>query len=336
VGLVPGPEPSSDGSKSGEVESGWVVEGVSGGESYPADLTKLKDPLTALTKLKKIEARAKGVDRFAEFGLADPDDESVKEADRGKRITIETATGKVLADVILGRQALPAKGTSYGAYTVPGNPTTQFVRFPRDETVYMADQYVDVSPKPGDWTQKAIFSFKASDVIRVARQGLDENKRPQVVIMAERKPGSATWQAEGLEEGEKVNQERLSRAVDALADLKALEVVRRVEALPELLPFGFPANFVDANRVASRDGTDYFILFGGSDPGGGRYVMVGALFDKDLRVDSKPEMPDPSATKAAAERLNNRITGWVYVIPKDVASDIAFKRSDVIEKKAGE
>jgi hypothetical protein len=309
--------------------------------------------------MKKVELKARGADQFAEFGAADPTDADAPEADRGTRLTLETATGKRLAELVLGGAALAGEPISYAGMTFPGTPDTQYVRFAGDDAVYLVDKYVEVGARANDWTEKGIFDFDEGDVVSVERTELDDEYRPTGAFKATRRPGGDEWSVERLEDSEKLNASRLNRALRSLAGLEASAVA---DPMKDLLEYGFPpvevlrASLGNHVMVSTSDGTLYCVIFGGLAPEGGRYVLARAFFDAGARVEpeAKPaaeapagneappaeaadeqqpaKIATPDEVKAMVERTNARVAPWVFLLSKYTTKDLAFKRADVVEK----
>ena len=180
-----------------------------------------------------------------EFGVVDPDPETVKSSDTGvgTRITLKNKENKVLASLVIGKQ-------------VGDQASQHYVRYPDKDTVYIVN--IDtgkVSTKFEDWIERNLLGMNTMDLKQVHIQdysvvpaagglagearwrvsrGLQFQRRPGLeadegpdVRCGQEGHGSASPQA-----GQELDTKKLDDLKLAIDDLKIVDVERKPAEVP--------------------------------------------------------------------------------------------------------
>jgi hypothetical protein len=211
-----------------------VASGTGGGKKrwvipshydYPADAKdRLSRTASGIYGLRKDTIRSDRAEDHEALGVVDPlDTKTTTLKGRGKHVTLRDASGKTLADLIVGKE-------------VPGQAGQRYVRLPGKDRTYGVKIDVDLSARFADWIEPNLLKLQADGVRRLV---FDNHKVdpeagriiPGEVLTVARKDASGPWTLEGLGPDQEVNTEKLSGATTALADLKIVGVRPMPESL---------------------------------------------------------------------------------------------------------
>ncbi|HEX8198936.1 MAG TPA: DUF4340 domain-containing protein, partial [Isosphaeraceae bacterium] len=182
---------------------------------YPADAKdRLAHTAAGLIDLRKDTIRSDRAADHEALGVVDPlDTKTTTLQGRGKRVTLRDASGKVLADLIVGKE-------------VPGQAGQRYVRLPGKDRTYGSQlKEVDLSARFADWIEPNLLGLQAD---RIRRLVFDNHKvdpeagriLPGEVLTVARKDASGPWTPDvpgGLGPDQEVNTEKLTGATTALA-----------------------------------------------------------------------------------------------------------------------
>lgn len=280
----------------------WLIQSH---HDYPAD-GKDRVGRTAGDVLN-VRAAARvtgGSSEHEKLGVVDPTDKNADaKKGRGKRVTLKSAGGTALVDLIVGDKA--ESGDVY------------YVRQPGDNTVYTAEIKPDISTKFQDWVEPDPLKIRRGDVrmmvirdysIDEAQGTVDERSSTQLAKGEDDKK----WSSPSTPEGKVVDEDVVDSMLSDIAGMRLVGV--RPFDFRWLQPRGF---FIDAKRgavygnegslvVQSKDGVRYELFFGeialgdeadqsadaakkadakkdeakkGEDKGHNRYMAVFAVYD---------------------------------------------------------
>lgn len=183
-------------------DKAWQVQERSG---YAADFGELRDTVVKLSRLKIGRSFAGSSESLTRLSLLAPSATDAK--GRGTQITLKDASGKVLADIILGQTRKTDEGGSGG----------QYLKKTDSDTVFLVDgSFRFLKTAPAEWLQKEILDVKADDVAAVTCYAGD-NPKPVYALMRPEK-GQAP-QMSPVPAGRKVDSAKVDQVFDALAPL---------------------------------------------------------------------------------------------------------------------
>jgi len=191
-------------------------------EDYPADAEhQLSRVAAAVNGLKKGVIRSESKNDWATYGVVDPlDTTRVDTRGRGKRVTLEARTGKVLCDLIIGR-------------AVEGRPGYYYVRRPDEARTYACKiDASSISTRFSDWVDTDLLKASSYQIRRIELDNyhVDEQRATLVPgeLIALTKDDAGKWTLEGgLAEDEELDTEKISTMTRTLADMTLAGVRRK-------------------------------------------------------------------------------------------------------------
>lgn len=191
-----------DGTVTAEIDgTTWTVPALDG---YVAEPTVIRSVLTGLADLRLAEAKTAVRALHGVLGVAGPDEDDA----RGRQITLTSARGDVIADLIVGDPGRIGPGPS------------RYVRRPAEDQVWLANGAVDIPDAAIDWVDRRIFDIPATEIEEVEIVGPD--RQPLVI---RRDPASHTMTIIDLPADRVVEQAfRVTNMATILEDLDFTDV----------------------------------------------------------------------------------------------------------------
>ena len=303
----------------------WQVDGRSG---YPADFDQLRELVVKLSRLKIGRSFPASTESLTRLSLMAPS--TTDTSSTGKQITLTDASGKILADVILGQSRETDSGEGGG----------QYLKKVDADTVFLVDgSFRFLKTSPAQWLNKEILDVKAEDVKSVtcyvgdARTPIYTLLRPEKGEMARMSP---------VPSGRTADPAKIDQVFDALAPL-TLDDVKAADGPPPVPESGKPRlvyQLYDGRQVS---------LFPYSDDKGGFTLRVTA---EDSTAETQAVgAPDPqpmdektqaeemaTPTPKTARQLNEELSPWVFSIKKWQFDSFITQPDSLLEevKEAGE
>lgn len=204
--------------------------------NYPADgKDRLAKTAASMIGIKREGFAGRLESQHADFGVLDPKSEVATDLKGiGNRITLKDASGKVLADYIIGKE-------------VKGTPGVHYIRRPDQKATYRAKVDIQVSTKFADWIEADLLKLDAMrlNAVAIDTTTVDFSAGNQGAIVEgevnrlSRKTSSDPWKLEGLDEAkEEINQDEVRKMVSALDDLKIVGIRRKPARLMQGLRDG--------------------------------------------------------------------------------------------------
>ena len=273
---------------------------------YPADgQDRLAQTAAGVMLLEKDDFRSENVADHSALGVVDPLDEgAVSLIGRGRRVTVKASGDRVLADLVIGRQA-PDREGSY------------FVRVPGQKRVYVSQLGVDISAQFGDWIERDLLLMDRNRVDEAVLEDYTINERTLQVDRRGRLALSKVegeWTAEGLGSGEEVDSFGVNELLRSADELEIVGVRPKPEGIAGTLT-GDVAGVSNAD-ILSLQSRGYYLTQGGSllsnegevrleTDEGIRYTLrFGEVVygrDEDVSAGSEGEDMEPAASSGPAE-----------------------------------
>jgi hypothetical protein len=337
----------------------WVIPSHN---DYPADGTeRMGKAAASFIDVKKDIYYGDNASEHGQYGVLDPESAEGKGDERGKHITIKDAAGKVLVDVIVGKE-IPAKQGYF------------YIRNPAEKRVYGARLELDISTNFTDWIEKDLLKVKRDEVVAMLYDPYTVDEElgkvtgtDPIRANLEKVDGKDEWSAaEGmaLPEGKVIDSTKVRQMVTAIASIKIVGVRQRPKplTLQALQSKGF---FVTPDgkrlfgnegeaRVVTKDGVVFSLYFGEitydsglaltaggegegdaavspevdaeKDKTANRYMFVEVAYDPSMDKGEEPEPPEEGEEpklrgQDRAKQLGARFGEWFYVI-----SDMSYKQ----------
>ena len=186
------------------IDRQWVVVEKVG---YPTRPGLARDVLLALSELRLVEPRTTSPEFYRRIGVEDAESPGA----RSLSVTVESAAGAVLGELIVGRRRLAAAG----------GRSARYVRRPREHQAWLALGGLEIPGTALDWIDPALLNVPVHRIRDVVIEGGD---RPPLVLR--RDAPSADFSLVDAPAGRTVDQtQRLALVAGALQGL-TLEDVR--------------------------------------------------------------------------------------------------------------
>ncbi|MEZ6013895.1 MAG: DUF4340 domain-containing protein [Planctomycetota bacterium] len=319
----------------------WLVKEKAG---YPADGAKLRQLLIELRRARRIEQKTASPSGFEQLGVQEPD----AEGSESRAVVLLDAKGDEITRVIVGKRRF-GKGSATGP--VRADEET-YVRVSGDSSAWLAAGKLAFDTSPLRWLDQVIFDVPRDrvaaaeyarpegDALTLSRATKDEFEMKPLTVPdgREAKTPLGTSQAvnaltglrfddvasaAGFEwpaaaevttsfwtfDGLKVTAESIDKEGKTWTRFRA-EVVdagTRPGAVSE--PAGPPTPAVDVSDVANA-------LTGEGDPA--------------AEAPPKPAGPTPEELASEAQKINAKVSGWVFNVPSWKANAFKMKLEDVL------
>jgi hypothetical protein len=291
----------------------WQVEQRSG---YPADFGELRDMVVKLSRLKIGRSFTASSESLTRLSLLAPSAADAK--GRGTQMTLKDASGKVLADIILGQTRKTDEGGSGG----------QYLKKTDSDTVFLVDNsFRFLKTAPAEWLQKQILDVKADDIASVACYAGDN---PQPVYTLTRPEKGKAPQMDAVPAGRKIDSAKVDQVFDALAPLTVDDVAAADENPTP--PDGGARRLVyrlfDGRQIAvfpESDGKETYRLRVTAEDAAGQPAAdakaESTSGDKEKNktsetaaAESKPDAKPPVVK--TAKQMNDELRPWVFLVKK--------------------
>lgn len=272
-----------------------------------------------------------GSSEHEKLGVVDPRDKnSDAKKGRGKRVTLKSAGGTALVDLIVGEKT--ESGDLY------------YVRLPDENNVYTAEIKPDISTKFQDWVEPDPLKIHRGDVRKmiIHDYSIDETKgtveERSATELAKGKDDKK-WSSPATPEGKAVDEDVTDSMLSDIAGMRLVGV--RPFDPRWLQPRGF---FIDPKRgkifgnegsleVYTKQGILYALYFGEISLGDEADQSAEAAMDK---IEEKQEKKD--GAKGAEEKGHNRymavFAGYVPDLDEQLAEADAKLKADLEALKA--
>ncbi|MFO1070196.1 MAG: DUF4340 domain-containing protein [Geminicoccaceae bacterium] len=281
----------------------WRVEELRG---YPADTARIRDLALGLANLRLVETKTAQADRLDRLDLGDP---ATAPADGAREITLEDASGAVLASVVLGRERPKLFGSAGSGI---------YVRRAGEDQAWLAAGELTVPDGPLKFAQVPILDVGEGEVARVT---LDV-AGPDPVVVLKHAPLDETFALEGVSPGMQADNERLGRLAATLDMLQVQDVMPAADR-----PLGPETRAV---RFETWDGLVVTVTT--DRPLNGPLPETWARFSVATgpKLGDAPEI-DPGAPDAAerARTLQARLEPWVFRLTGTVGTRLGWGRDDL-------
>ena len=281
----------------------WQVDGRGG---YPADFGQLRELVVKLSRLKIGRSFPASAESLARLSLMAPS--ATEASSTGKQVTLTDASGKILADVILGQSRETDSGEGGG----------QYLKKVDADTVFLVDgSFRFLKTAPAQWLKTEILDVNAEDVKSVAcyvgdvRTPIYTLLRPEKGEMARMTP---------VPPGRTADPAKIDQVFDTLAPL-TLDDVQAADGEPRLLEPDQPRlvyHLYDGRQISLfpySDGKDRFTLRVTAEDSIAEPPADGAPDPQP--VDEKTQADETAApAPKTARQLNEELNPWVFSLKK--------------------
>ncbi|MHC4219805.1 MAG: DUF4340 domain-containing protein, partial [Planctomycetota bacterium] len=224
-------------------------------ENYPADAeNRFAEAAAALLDLAKGMKISDFPTDHEHYGVVDPAGAGPGAFGVGKRVMIDSADGRRLADLIIGE---PLKGSA----------THRYARVPDQDRVYLcAVDPEKFTTRFEDWIEKDLLQLTAGDITGIVVNDYSIDEMGGRLIQGETlrlgyDASAGTWDLEGLGEDEELDDTKLNELRRAVDDLEIVDVHRKPAGLSSELR-AEDAMQITADAVRSLRSRGFYIYQG--------------------------------------------------------------------------
>jgi hypothetical protein len=285
----------------------WQVEERNG---YPADFEQLRDTVIKLSRLKIGRSFSGDAESLARLSLLPP---SASDASaRGTRITLKDASGKTVADLILGQIRSTENGGGKG----------QYLKKADGEAVFLVDaSFRFLKTAPTEWLQKEILNIKA-DAVESITCFAGNGQKPVYILIRPEKGKDA--ELTPIPEGRSADANRIDQVMEALAPL-TIDDVQSAGAQPAVASEGprLVYHLFDGREIdifPTSDGKEHYSLrVAARDTG---VAETPSVVENPPEADEAKEQKEKDAVDEqepaprSAKEINDALDPWVFSIKK--------------------
>ncbi|MGY8813536.1 MAG: DUF4340 domain-containing protein [Gammaproteobacteria bacterium] len=291
----------------------WVVMQA---DNYPALFNKVKKLVLDTADLYVLSEKTSNPALFNELGV----EEITEENSNSTLLTLLDSSGTSLTSIIVGNSR---------------NQDSVYVRTAGSNNTYLVSGQPEVSTKSTDWIEKTLFNIADERVM-----GVTIEHPSGEVLMLNRPQGEENFTLTTVPEGRKsrseyfTNQPGTFLSSVAILDAKSREVFSFPE-LPVKTIISTYDGLVATVNSAKVDGQDHASLEFSVDES--LYTSTQDMDDSAIVIGE--EEPATLDIRQEVQDLNNKVRGWVFVIPQAkhlILSKTTSELTDVIEEESAQ
>jgi len=265
---------------------------------YPARFDRLRRLVLGTVELYVLAGRTRNPSRYTELGVEDPEQENAS----SHLLTLKDDRGDILATLIVGRDRKSS---------APGGSRGLYIRKPGSDQALLVEGELDVSADPRDWIEKDLLDV-AND--RISRTVIDYPDGSALGLV--RKQGEEDFTIVDIPEGKEPESAFVLNNMGTFLNKLTIDDVRPADEFPLPGP-------QTRTTIRTYDGLIAHINSARTEDA--NYATLSFSVDEDLiRQKGDAEPGEPEETEAEddidvrqeAADLNDRVTGWVFVIPE--------------------
>jgi hypothetical protein len=295
--------------------------------NFPADRKQLDGLVLAMARSKRLEQKTNQSERYAALGLA----ESTEAEPGPSLVRILANDDSELAALWVGKRRDRSATEAY------------FVRIDEDPTCWAASGHLELDSSMVSWLESTLLDIDSAQVQSVRITHPDQ----QLILLSRPKDRDKNTPLEilNLPEGKELQSEWVtSRFASALQGLKLQDVKLASEVnLPaaEIVrsEFWTSSNLHITAESIEQDGLMYVRLHADHSTAGARLVYDGPELNGVPSIDLQASTSGGGASTgdskeqvlAEADRLNQRFSKWVYVLPTWKGAALRGRMSELLK-----
>ena len=291
---------------------------------YPIDVSKLKQLVIALADMRVVAEMTKKPEGHVKLGVQ----EITEPKAESKRVTLQDGSGKVVADVLIGK---PKQTRNFG-----GKPSL-YVRRVGENQVYEVTGQVSVAVDAASWLDREVAKLEAARVRQVTTTHGDGTQ----LIVNKTVPEDANFAVEGLPADKELMWPGVANGIASALQYLNLEDVQKSEGvdlsgatITEYVTFD---GMVVTVKTLEKDGKTWLALSAAFDES--RIVDVPTVVAPPVEGEepttpppAKPVRKTPEEVKTEVAALNQKAGPWLYAIPGYSAANFRKKLDDLLKK----
>lgn len=283
--------------------------------NYPANFDEVKRMLIDLSEAEIVERKTSDPEQYAVLGVEGPD----PAVPGGESLQVSLLQEEeTVAGLILGEPR---------EVTVAAGPKQFYVRRAGEEQSWLAEGYLQINPVMLNWIQSEIINLARERIARV--EIIQPDGETAVIVNLGKKDAFGT-----PEDGDKTIFKYPQLGYDIAGSLHQM----RLEEVKPATEFERGDAEVVTARFITYDGLIVTAKTSFSD--GFYYTTLSAAFDpaviqpapKDIQALDVTKKPD--AVRAEVEKLNQRLSPWVYRVSGFVGTNLMRAKDDIVTTRS--
>lgn len=307
-------------------DNAWVVEEF---HDYPADWPKLRELLSALAKARIIEPKTNNPEYFSRLGVSDISN------DDSQATQIQLQGGGSTMAVLVGNDAEGREG--------------QYVRLVDGDQALLIDQQLNLPAKAKDWLQRDIIDVSDAEVVEFSVVHADGAELKASKTSAD----DEAFNLQDIPAGREISSAwSVNSIANALSTLQ-LDSVAPADTVDFSAATQFRLLTADGLQVlaelAEREEQQWLRISANAyEPDGAAETTDPANTDSDTKANGEVagafdiavadaneadqlDQTEGGAAKERATEINQRVSGWAYLIPSFKADAMNKRMEDLLK-----
>jgi hypothetical protein len=312
-------------------DNGWIVQERG---NYPADFKAISDLIIKLIDLKVVQSESIGDSLMPRVELVEPAEGKKAGEGTGTQVAMKDASGKTLANLVLGKTILKKDPGNPLPSAVDGVPAGRYVRvLDNNSVVVVSDPLASATAQPGRWIDK---SFAKVDRIKTLAATGSDGVQWKISRELEWSPWKFAGGTGELDAGSAV------AAVNALGNLSFSDVAVTAKPEDEGTPVTLTAetfdNLVYTIKLSKRKTGDEYLVnisVAGDPPAERPPEKDEKPADKERRDKEYAEQRKRLEFRVLREKAQSQ---WSYVADAKQVAPLLKTREQLVAQKrpAGE
>ena len=279
---------------------GWANMGAGG---FPARQARIEKMIGGLAALSYFEPKTARTELYPKIQVED-----VAEGTKSTRLTVKDDSGKILADVIVGKAKTGVAGLDRDGV---------YIRLPKEERAWLAEGTLDVRYDDVDWSERGILDVRSGSVgvMNVT------NTFGETIEVYRKNTDDADLTLKNLPENAEIDSQYQIDYMAGLLDNVTFSDAKRADEIDFAQKGGFSAT------VVSTDGLVVMIRTAAPEEDS----SIWAQFDADVAKEFEPT----EDAKKEAERIKSTFADWAFRLPRAKTERLKIQLKDIIKIKDG-
>jgi hypothetical protein len=297
---------------------------------YPVDVGKVKQLVLGLADMTAVAEMTKKADGYKKLGVEDLTDADAE----SKRVTVKDKSGKVVADVLIGK---PKTTRNFGG------KQEVYVRRVGDAQAFTVSGQANVAVDAASWLDREIAKVEGARMRKVTTTQTDGTQ----LTVSKAAPEEQNFTVEGLPEGKELMWPGVANQIPSALQYLNLEDVRKNDGFDmsgaTITEFDAFDGLVVTVKTLEKDGKTWMTLNAAFDPSQVKEVAsveppppaAGEKKEGDAATPAEPKKParkTPDEVKAEVEAFNKKVGPWVYAVPGYNAANLRKRMDDLLKK----
>jgi hypothetical protein len=325
---TPAPAPTNPpgGTKTFVIQKQGDAWGAAEKGGYPVDASKVKQLVVGISEFTTLSEMTKVKSSYNKLGVEDITEPKAE----SKRVTLKDSSGKVLADVLIGK---PKVSQNFG-----GKPAL-YVRRVGDEQAFEVSGNLTVATDASSWLDREVSKVESARVNRV----VTAHPGGETLTVEKTKPDDQNFSVAGLPTGEELMWPGVANGIASSLQYLSLEDVKKNENFDTTEATTTEFTTYDGMRVIAKsvekDGKTWMTLSAAFDPA--LVVPEPATVEPPKPEEGAPPTPTPpkpvrktaEEVQKEVEAFNKKVSPWVFAVPGYAAANMRKHMTDLLKKK---